>query len=400
MKLSTIRKLVRPSKTKMVLLVLDGVGGMPIEGQATELESAVTPHLDTLAESSLCGLQQAVATGITPGSGAAHLALFGYDPVTYHVGAGVLAAIGLNFELKPTDLAVRGNLCTLDAGGNINDRYAGWVDRAKNEYISELLSQIRVSGVQVFSRPLNGSRLVLIFRGDGLSEEISDSDPQIVGQPPARVQAYVPEAQRTAVMINRFLERAREVLKNERPPRHLLLRGFSKVPYWPKFGELFGLRAAALSDYPIYRGLSHLIGMDLLDGGKTFGERLAAMNAHWTDYDFFFINVQQIERAAELGDFGQKVRLIEEVDIELPRLLGLKPDVLAVTGDHAAPAYMRSHSWHPVPIMISSRFCGPDSVDRFGERACMQGGLGANFPAVQLMPLMLANAMRLKRYGA
>ena len=401
MKLAQLHKLIRPARTKLIVLVLDGLGGMPaLQGQATELETAATPHLDALAENSLCGMLQSVSPGITPGSGAAHLALLGYDPIEFHVGGGVLAALGANFDLHSTDLAARGNLCTLDGQGNILDRHAGWFDPGKSEHICELLSQIRLPGIQIFCRPLNGSRMMVVFRGTGLSEEISDSDPQSPGHPPSHVQAYQPAGLSTAAMVNRFLEKARDILKRERPARHLLLRGFSKLPRWPQFSDLFGLRAAALSDYPIYRGLSRLLGLDLLDGGESLGERLSAINARWRDYDFFYLSLQHIERTGELGDFDLKVRMIEDVDREIPRLLELKPDVLAVTGDHAAPAFMRAHSWHPVPVMLHSRFCRPDAVDRFGERACLHGGLGPNFPAVALMPLMLANAMRLKRYGA
>ncbi len=401
MKSSQIQKLVRPARTKLMMLVIDGLGGLPaVNGQATELESAVTPHLDNLAENSLCGLQQAVSSGVTPGSGAAHLALLGYDPLEYRVGGGVLAALGVDFELHPTDLAARGNFCTLDARGDIIDRHAGWLDPSTGEYWCELLNQIRLPGVQIFTRPIRESRVVVVFRGQGLSEEISDSDPQSVGRPPVGVRANLPDSIRTAEIVNQFLEKSREILGRERPLKHLVLRGFSKLPHWPKFSDLFGLRAAALSDHPIDQGLVRLLGLQLLNGGESFGERLSTINAHWTEYDFFYLNLQHIERAGELGDFDLKVRLIEEVDREIPRLTGLKPDVLAVTGDHAAPAFMRAHSWHPVPVMIHSRFCGPDSVDRFSERACLHGGLGPRFPAVQLMPLMLANAMRLKRYGA
>jgi 2,3-bisphosphoglycerate-independent phosphoglycerate mutase len=401
MDFTIVRDLVESAETKIVLVVMDGLGGLPMKpGGLTELEAAHTPNLDRLAAEGICGLHQPIAPGITPGSGPSHLALFGYDPIKYQVGRGVLSALGIDFDLKANDVAARGNFCTLDDDGRVADRRAGRIPTEKNEELCALLRQIRLPGVEVFVETVKEYRLLLVLRGDGLSGELADTDPQEVGEEPLEPRPLTPEAEKMAGLVQEFVDQGRQVLADHHPANMILLRGFSKRPDWPSFAQVFGLRAAAIAAYPMYRGVAKLVGMDVLATGATVDEELGTLEAHWEDYCYFFLHAKPIDSAGEDGDFDRKVGLIEGVDAIVPRLLTLKPDVLLVTGDHSTPSLLKYHSWHPVPVLLWSRHCRPDGVDRFGERACMAGGLGARIPAVDLMPLALANALRLEKFGA
>jgi 2,3-bisphosphoglycerate-independent phosphoglycerate mutase len=401
MDFTIIRDLAESAETKIVLLVMDGLGGLPMEpGGLTELETADTPNLDRLAAHGICGLHQPVAPGVTPGSGPSHLALFGYDPIKYQVGRGVLSALGIDFDLKANDVAARGNFCTLDDDGRVADRRAGRIPTEKNKELCALLRQIQLPGVEVFVETVKEYRLLLVLRGDGLSGELSDTDPQEIGEEPLEPKPSSAEAEETASLVREFVDQARQILADHHPANMLLLRGFSKLPDWPSFEKVFGLRAAAIAAYPMYRGVAKLVGMDVLNTGVSIGEELETLKTHWKDYDYFFFHVKPTDSAGEDGDFDRKVQLIEEVDAVVPQLLALEPDVLLVTGDHSTPSLLKYHSWHPVPVLLWSRHCRQDGVDRFGERACMAGGLGPRIPAVDLMPLALANAMRLEKFGA
>lgn len=401
MDLELIGKLKESAETKIVLMVMDGVGGLPLEANgATELEAAQTPNLDSLAAQGICGLHEPVGPGITPGSGPSHLALFGYDPIRYQVGRGVLSALGISFDLTAQDVAARGNFCTIDSEGRVLDRRAGRIPTEKNEELCALLREIELPGVELFVETVKEYRLLLVLRGEGLSGEVSDTDPQEIGEKPLNPNPLSTEAEKTARLVTSFLNQAQEVLVDHYPANMLLLRGFSRLPTWPMVDEIFGVRAAAIAAYPMYRGVAKLVGMEVLDSGDELVEELEVLEKHWAEYDFFFLHVKRIDSAGEDGDFARKVALIEEVDTLLPRLLGLEPDVVIVTGDHSTPALLEYHSWHPVPVILWSRHCRPDRVDRFGERACMNGGLGPRFPAADLMPLALANAFRLGKFGA
>jgi len=402
MDLEFIQKLIEPADTKIVLLVLDGLGGVPMEpGGPTALEAARTPNLDSLAARAICGMHQAVAPGITPGSGPAHLALFGYDPITYEVGRGVLAALGIGFDLQAQDVAARGNFCTLDAEGRVTDRRAGRIPTEQNQALCALLrDEIALPGVECFIETVKEYRLLLVLRGEGLNWALDDTDPQEVGERPLEPRPLAPEARRTAELVGQFLNQARDILSEHHPANGILLRGFSKRPAWPQVGEVYGLRAAAIAAYPMYRGAAQLVGMQPLATGSTFPEELDTIETHWGDFDFFFAHVKPIDSAGEDGDFKRKVALIEETDAHIPRILALEPDVLIVTGDHSTPAALEQHSWHPVPALLWSRHCRADRVQEFGESACLAGGLGPRFPATDLLPLALANAGRLEKFGA
>ena len=395
-----LQKLLKNNEARILFLIMDGLGGLPGPGGLTELEAARTPHLDALARDGVCGLHQPVSPGVTPGSGPAHLALFGYDPLTYQVGRGVLSALGIGFDLRDGDVAARGNFCTIDEQGRVTDRRAGRIPTEKGEELCRELSRIEVPGVQLFVRPVKEYRFLLVLRGTGLSADIEDTDPQRTGVSPRDPQAQDRASRDTAGLVAQFLDRAREVLGDHHPANMVLLRGFSQRPDWPLFPERFGLDAAAVAAYPMYRGVASLVGMKVLSCGATFDQELETLEEQWTHHDYFFLHFKKTDSAGEDGDFERKVAEIESVDQRLPRMLALNPDVVVVTGDHSTPAALKAHSWHPVPVLLWSRYCRPDKVHAFGERGCMAGGLGPRMPTTHLMPLALANALKLEKFGA
>ncbi len=400
-----MRELQVPAETKIVQLVLDGLGGLPreLDGK-TELEAAHTPNLDALAARSQLGLAVPVGPGITPGSGPAHLSLFGYDPLKYDVGRGVLSALGIGFDLQPEDVAARGNFCTIDENGLITDRRAGRIPTELNEKLVALLREIELPGVQVFVETVKEYRFVLVLRpteGQTLHANIADTDPQQTGVPSLPAGARDEASEATAALVNQWIEAAREVLSDHPPANSLNLRGFAKDPGFPKFPDVFGLRAAAIATYPMYKGVAKLVGMEVLDvAGEMVEDEVETLREHWDAYDYFFFHVKKIDSAGEDGDFSRKAAVISHVDeVVVPALLKLDPDVLIVTGDHSTPSSLKSHSWHPVPTLLWSRYCRPDGVNDFGERACGRGSLGV-FPATDELPLALGHAMRLTKYGA
>ena len=400
MDLEILKSLSIKAETKIVLLVLDGLGGLPIEsGGPTALEAARTPNLDALAYRGVTGLVDPVGVGITPGSGPGHLALFGYDPVKYQIGRGVLEALGIDLGLTPSDVAARGNFCTIDEAGRITDRRAG---RPSNELCAELsamLDTIQIEGIEVIVRPVKEHRFVVLFRGEGLSDQLTESDPQRLGEASLKVEAKIGEAERTAGLVNAFIEKARSLLKEKHPSNMILLRGFAKHPNLPTFQELYQLRAAAIAVYPMYRGLGKLVGMEALATGPSVREEIEVLRQHWQSFDFFYMHVKGTDTAGEDGNFRGKVAVIEEVDREIVPLLALRPDVLVVTGDHSTPAALKAHSWHPVPLLLSSRWCRPDMAQDFSDRGCLHGGLG-HLRGKEILPLALAHALRLAKFGA
>lgn len=394
------RKLQRKNDTKLVLLVADGLGGLPLEpGGKTELETARTPNLDALARRGVLGLSVPVLPGIAPGSGPGHLGLFGYDPLHYQIGRGVLEALGIDFPLGKNDVAIRGNFCTVDAQGNITDRRAGRIASEVGARLCEKLDQITIPGVEVFVKPVKEYRLVIVLRGEGLGAQIADTDPQRTGVPPLEARGADEASEKTAHALREFVRQAREVLKDDAPANLLTMRGIDKLPHIPTFEEVYGLRPAAIAVYPMYRGLARLVGMDVLDAGTTPETQMARLEAAWNDYDFFFIHYKYTDSSGEDGDFAKKVAKIEEFDSIVPRITALKPDVLAVTGDHSTPSKLRSHSWHPVPVLLAADTARFDGSESFGEAQCLRGGLG-QFEAKYLMPLALAHAGRLEKFGA
>lgn len=386
--------------TKIVLLVLDGLGGIPHPdtGQ-TELETAKTPHFDRLAQRGTCGLVLPVARGITPGSGPGHLALFGYDPFKFVIGRGVLETLGIGFNLQRSDVAARANFCTVDGNGLITDRRAGRIATKQCVDLCHRLNQVKVKGSEVLVSPVREHRFTIVFRGNNLNSSIADTDPQRTGLAPKEAVALSPMAQQTAKMINDFIAQAQNVLANEHPANMLLLRGISMYPDIPTISEVYKLNPAAIAMYPMYQGLAKLVGMKILGPCNSLEEEFDTLERHYDEHDFFFVHVKGTDSAGEDGDFNRKVRVIEEVDAALPSLLKLNPDVIVVTGDHSTPAVLKGHSWHPVPFLLHSQWCRPDEVSEFSERGCAKGSLGT-FPGADIMSLAMANALKLTKFGA
>ncbi len=401
-----IDSLVVKNETKIVFLVLDGLGGMPMpDGDLTELEAAVKPHMDALAKKSVCGLLDPVGCGITPGSGPAHFALFGYDPIKTNVGRGLLSATGVDFPMTPRDLFMRVNFATVNEEGVLTDRRAGRLATEENERLCRKLaervhlSSPAAAGVEVFFRTEIEYRAVIALRGDDLREELEETDPQQTGVAPLAPRALVPEAARTSAILAELIDKVRETLADEGKANMILLRGYAKYHQFPDMGSRFGLKTLAIANYPMYRGLARLVGMEINPLTHTIAEEFAALEQAFTRYDFFFMHVKPTDSRGEDGNFEAKVKVIEEVDALLPRLSALKPDVLVITGDHSTPAALKSHSWHPVPVLLAAPTCRPDRVESFGERDCIQGGLG-RMPMANLMALALAHAQRLTKFGA
>ena len=339
-----------------------------------------------------------MAPGITPGSGPGHLSLFGYDPVKYLMGRGVLEAIGIGVDLRQSDVAARGNLCTLDSDGLLVDRRAGRISTKESELLIELLDRIDVPGVRLSVYPVRDYRFVLVLRGEGLSDQVSETDPQSIGLAPLEATALSEDSQATARVVNSFVAAARDVLADRSTANMVLLRGFSRLPHLPNMGETYRLNPAAVAAYPMYRGLARLVGMEVLATGDSFDDQLATMESHFTNYDFFFLHYKAADAAGEDGDFEAKVGALEALDAKLPRLLTLNPDTLVIAGDHSTPAIMGSHSWHPVPLLVRSKLTVGEACTEFSERACATGSIG-RVPATSVMMTALAHAGKLSRFG-
>jgi len=394
------RQLQEKNDSKIVMLVADGLGGLPIEpGGKTELETAKTPNLDALAVQGVQGLSHPIAPGITPGSGPGHLGLFGYDPVENLIGRGALESVGIGFKLTPQDVAARGNWCTIDADGNISDRRAGRIPTEESAPLAERLRDITIPGVQLFVEPVKEHRFVVIFRGEGLGGNLPDTDPQATGVPPLEPVGEDGASRKTAGLVKEFIRQAREMLKDEPQANGLTLRGFACSPDISQFEEVFGMRAAAIAVYPMYKGLASLVGMDVVGSATTLSEQMDVLEEAWNDYDFFFVHFKYTDSTGEDGNFAAKVKRIEELDAMVPRITRLNPTVLLVTGDHSTPCALESHSWHPVPTLLVSAHCRPDANASFGESQAVVGGLG-QFEAKYMMPLAMANAGRLGKFGA
>jgi 2,3-bisphosphoglycerate-independent phosphoglycerate mutase len=400
MDLDLARQLSVTGESKIVLFVMDGLGGLPHpETGRTELESARTPNLDVLAKESVCGFTLPVAPGVTPGSGPGHTALFGYDPLKYSIGRGVLEAAGIDFDLRPQDVAARGNFCTVDGKGLVSDRRAGRITSETCVDLCEELRKVRLEGVELFVEPVREYRFVLVLRGDGLSDAVADTDPQREGAEPLEARATSAAGEATARLVNRFVEEAKRILHDRSPANMLLLRGFARRPDWPSMAEVFKLRPAAVAHYPMYRGLAKLVGMEALPTGPALDDSIATVRENWRRFDYFFVHYKYTDTAGEDGDFDRKVAKLEEADAAIPSLLALKPDVLMVTGDHSTPAVLAAHSWHPVPFLMRAPWTRADGCDAFNEVALQKGSLGT-FPAVEALPLAMAHAGRLTKYGA
>jgi len=400
MELELARELAQEADTKIVLFVMDGLGGLPHhETGRTELETAYTPHLDMLARESACGFTVPVGVGITPGSGPGHLALFGYDPLKFNIGRGVLEAVGIDFDLQPADVAARGNFCTVDGAGRIIDRRAGRISTEDSARLVAALRGIRLEGAELFVEPVREHRFVLVLRGEGLSDAVADTDPQKEGAEPLMPRAAAPDGETTAALVAKWVDQARKYLSDKGAANMLLLRGFAKRPDWPAMPDVFKLRAAAVAHYPMYRGLAKLVGMDALPVGPALEDSLATLREYWGRFDYFFVHYKYTDTAGEDGDFDRKVAKFEEVDTAIKSLIEMEPDVLMIAGDHSTSALMAAHSWHQVPFMLRSKWMRADECGMFSETELQRGSLGT-FAAKEVLPLAMAHAGRFKKYGA
>ena len=402
--LNVLHRLRQKPQGQIILIVFDGLGGLPREpGGPTELESAVKPNLDALAAESTCGLLDNVHAGLTPGSGPAHLGLFGYDPLEFDIGRGLLGALGIGFPIKPGDLAARINFCSVDPQtGVVTDRRAGRIPTEKNEELVALLNaKVKIPGCEVFVRAEKEHRACVVFRGSDLYDGISETDPQTVGvEPPRPVVATDERSKKAAQIVAGFAAQAAEVLKAHHPANNVLLRGFARFEKIPHLTETYDLRCAAIATYPMYRGVAALVGMDVLeDAGDTIESEFDCLERHFADYDFFFLHIKKTDSYGEDGNWDAKVHVNEEADKQIPRARALGPAVLAVTADHSTPCVLKIHSWHPVPVAVWAKWGRPDSVTTFGERACAGGGFG-RMRGIHLMPILVAHALGLEKYGA
>ncbi len=401
MKPEILEELIVQNDKKIVFMIMDGLGGLPMNGDKTELETANTPNLDKFAAEGISGMLDPVTPGITAGSGPGHLALFGYDPLEFLIGRGVLSALGVDFELTSRDVAARLNFCTLDNDGKVADRRAGRIPTDLNERLcAKIRENVRLSdGMEYFLITESEHRAVFILRGDNLGGDINDTDPQQIGLAPKTLTADDDASRRTIKYVQEFLDGVQNVLKDEHPANMVLARGFAKFDPPPSMERRYGLKAVAIAQYPMYRGLARLVGMDVPKKPETYQNMFEQLQAHWDSHTFFFIHFKKTDSTGEDGNFEKKVHVIEEIDAWVKQLRAQNPDVLIVTGDHSTPSALKNHSWHPVPALLWSANCRPDEVTQFGERHCAKGYIG-RMATKHLIMLALANALKLKKFGA
>ncbi len=396
-----LKKISIKNEKKLILIVLDGLGGLPVNGK-TELETANTPNMDELASKSELGLTHPISIGITPGSGPAHLSLFGYDPLKYDIGRGILEALGIGVKVEKSEIAVRGNFATHE-NRIITDRRAGRIPTEKNKEIIDFLKTKikKIEDVEINLYSGEEHRFVLKLSGEGLSDELTDADPEATGKPITYTKPKTKDAEKTSRIVNKFIDMITEELKDFHPANTCLLRGFAKYPDIPSMEELFKLTPSAIAVYPMYKGLAQLVGMEILDAGHSVEDEIETLKKHYNDFDFFFVHVKKTDSYGEDGSFDKKVKVIEEFDKLLPEILSLNPDVVAITGDHSTPALMKSHSWHPNPFLIKSKYqrIVYNNKIKFSETECAKGVLG-RFYSLDILPLMMANALKFKKYGA
>ena len=394
-----LRDCYTSTSSKIVLLVVDGLGGLAHpDTRLSELETANIPNLDAMAQESACGLTTPVLPGVAPGSGPGHLALFGYDPLKHLIGRGALEALGIEVALQPGDVAARGNFCLVDGDGLLVDRRAGRIPTEFSAPLCERLDKIEIDGVQIDVFPVQDYRFVLRLRGEGLSELISETDPQVTGATALPVKPLTPEAKRTAELVNEFVSQASKLLAEEERANMVLLRGFAQMPNLPPMNDAYQLNTAGIAAYPMYRGLAEVAGMKVIPTGRTFGDEVETLRQNFDSHDFFFIHYKPADAAGEDGDFDAKVKCLEDLDPFIPQIRELNPDVFLVAGDHATPAIMAAHSWHPVPFMLNSKLTRGEGVPRFNERTCAQGSVGSIL-ATQVMLLAMSHAGKLQKYG-
>jgi len=399
-------ELIQGNDSRILFYILDGLGGTTDpERKTTELQAARTPVLDSLAARSETGLVVPVLPGIAPGSGPGHFALFGYDPVENNIGRGVLEAAGIGFELTEGDIAIRVNFATVDDDGRILDRRAGRIPTSECERLCSIMREAiwLGGGAEVFVEPVKEHRAAIVLRPSGaaLADGIGDTDPQETGVPPLPISPQRPEAEPAAELLRTLLEQVTGPLAEAGNPSYYpLLRGIARYRRYPRMHERFGLSAVAVATYPMYKGISRLLGMQVHEGASDLAGQLAAVEGYWSSHDFFFVHYKATDARGEDGDFDAKVAAIEEADAALPGFLDLGPEVVVVTGDHSTPALVGAHSGHSVPVLLHSAVARWSGVETFDEITCARQGTLGTFPMMQLMGLALGHADRLQKFGA
>jgi len=402
-----LKSLLEPNNTKLILTVLDGLGGLPVDG-ASELEKASAPNLSLLAHNSACGLQIPVAYGITPGSGPGHLGIFGYNPFEHEIGRGVLEALGLDMHLNENDIAIRCNYSTVIHDGSrivIKDRRAGRIPTGESRKITAMLQEQikKIDDADIILLPGMEHRFALVLRFsyplDKSADMIEDTDPQKAGLEPIIPSPSSSSAKHVAEIALKFVDKVSQILKDQHPANYVLLRGFSSVPQIPEFNTVYGLKSLAIATYPMYLGITRLLGMDTIKPDGGIKQEIQTLKDNYDKYDFFYLHIKKTDSNGEDGNFNGKCRVIEEFDSQLPEILSLNPDVLVITGDHSTPALIKGHSWHPVPVILKSGYVFGNTSSAFTERECLKGELGI-FHSTDILPLMLAHGMRLKKFGA
>ncbi|HET6430497.1 MAG TPA: 2,3-bisphosphoglycerate-independent phosphoglycerate mutase [Phycisphaerae bacterium] len=396
-----ISSLAKETDTRIVLLVMDGVGDCDNDRKGTALQQARTPNFDAVAAAGAMGLLVPVATGVTPGSGPGHLGLFGYDPLIYQVGRGVLGALGIEFPLAKRDVAARLNFCTIDADGNVTDRRAGRIPDSENERIvARITEKLKApKGVEVFLRTEAEHRALLVLRGDGLDDNVGETDPQATGVPPLEADRPPHNKSRTARIVADLIGQVRQILADEPQANMILGRGFAKFPDWPTFPQRYKLNPAAVAGYPMYRGVARLVGIPVVAEPTTAADICAEVAKALADHTFIFAHFKYTDKAGEDGDLAGKIARIEEMDAALPALLDADPDVLVVTGDHSTPPSLKAHSWHPVPVLMKAPHLRGGDGGGFNEVACRAGQIGT-IPSSHMLPLAMAHAGKLEKFGA
>ena len=405
---------------KVLFLIFDGLGDRPIPefGYKTPLEAAATPNFDALAARSICGLSNALGRGVRPGSDVSHLAIFGYPMERYYTGRGPIEVAGLGIRLQEGDVAFRGNFGTVDGDWNILDRRAGRI-RVVDEFTAAV-DGMKIDGVEILVRPGTAHRAGVVFRGKGLSANVTDADPHAEGLPVSLVRPKddTKEAAFTAGVINKFMRASYEILDrmeaNEKrrqagqfPANFLLLRGAGMYPTMPTFEQRYGMRACCIAGGGLYKGIGAFLGMDLIEvegatalPDSSVRNKFIAAKKALEQYDFVFTHVKATDSLAEDGNASGKREFIEKCDLAAQELLDLPENVLlVVTADHSTACELKAHSADPVPIMFCSKHVRVDGVTEFGERAFASGGLGRMVGA-DIMPTVMNVLGKLHLIGA
>ena len=397
-----ITSLALKNDKRIVMLVMDGLGDCanPQRG-GTALQLARTPNMDALAGRSACGLLVPVANAVTPGSGPGHLGLFGYDPLHYIVGRGVLSALGLEFPLQASDVAARLNFCTLDKAGNVADRRAGRIpDEENRRVLAKIRKGLKVpAGVEVFFETEAEHRALMVLRGAGLDDNIGETDPQTTGVPTLKANRAPHDKSATANIVANLIDQIGKILADEPKANMILARGFAKYPTWPKFPDRYKLNPAAVAGYPMYRGVARLLGIPVVSQPTTAIDVCTEAGKAMQDHTFVFAHFKYTDKTGEDGDLDGKIQRIEEMDAALPTLLAANPDVLIITGDHSTPPSLKAHSWHPIPVLMHAPHIRGGQSAHFDEISCRGGEIGT-IPSKEILPLAMAHAGKLEKYGA